>query len=321
MKLRQVYLTIIALTLLVSVCFVPLVTNESPSATAQTTNLISPLQTQEPENISISLLTPTNAATIDDDFNISFTFEPKINGTENKFYGADLMINGSIAASNNTALKPYESNTIYYKFSENSTCTWNIGLRNSTNTVYAPDDYSLIVELPSSIGVTVTLKTPDNGTKITDDFNCSFVYVPTVIGEDIFYGAMLVINGVAVASNQTDIKADEDNTIAYNFNSNGTYNWNIRLYNTSTNYVLAEDNYNFTIAVYVAPTATPTPTPTATPTSAPTATPTQAPTPTSTPTANNDLLTTLTIVIIIVIVISGVLVAVLILLRRRQPQT
>ena len=317
---KQVHFTIIALTLLVSLCFVPFVINDKPAATAQAISPISTLQVQDPENISVSLFTPINGETIDDDFNVSFTFEPKINGTD-KFFGADLIINGSIAASNHTALKPYESNTLYYKFSENSTCTWNIGLRNSTNTVYAPDDYSLTVEIPNPVGVAVSLKSPDNGTTVTNDFNCSFVYVPTAIGGDSFEGATLIINGVLADYNQSAITADEENTISYKFSSNGTYNWNIRLYNTSTNYVVSEDSYNFTVAVYVAPTSTPTPVPTATPTPTPTPTsiPTHAPTPTPTPSADNDLLTTLTIVIIIVIVISVVLVAVLILLRRRQP--
>ncbi len=321
MTTKQVYLTIIALTLLISVFCVPLVPTEKPVVTATATNPISPLQASEPENISVSLLTPTNAATIDDSFNVSFTFEPKINGTD-KFFGAELVLNGTIvAASNQTALMPYEDNIIYYVFSENSTCTWNIGLRNSTNIVYAPDDFTLTVEYPEPIGIAVTLIAPDNGTKITNDFNVSFVFVPTAFGGDTFEGAELLINGTKITYNQTAIIADENNTIYHKLNYNGTYNWNIRLYNTSTNYVAAADNYNFTLAVYVAPTATPTPAPTATPTPAPTSTPTHTPTPTPTPTTTDDaLLTTLTIVIIIVVVVAGVLAAVLVLLRRRQTQ-
>jgi hypothetical protein len=320
MPTKQAYLAIIALTLLVSICFSPLVFSEKPAASAQTPPLITPLQTLEPENISVNLLTPINDANLGDNFNVSFTFEPKINGTD-KFYGAELILNGTVvAASNQTALKPYEINTIYYVFSENSTCTWNIGLRNSTNTVYALNDYALTIEIPKPIGIAVSLKAPDNGTTVTNSLNCSFVFVPTIFGSDHFTSASLVINGIEYATNQTKLIADENNTIYFKFNNNGTYNWNIRLQN-DTNTVSAPSNYNFTVSVYVAPEATSTPAPTATSTPVPTAAPTNTESPpTPTPAPDNESLSTWAIVIIIVLVISVLLVVVLIMLRRRQSQ-
>ncbi len=315
---KQAYLAIIALTLLFSICCAPFVASANSSSTSQSTTAISPLQTSGDsfENISVSLSTPIHNDTITEDFNCSFTYVPSINGTD-QLYGASLIVNGSVVASNQTALVPYENNTIAYKFSENGTYLWNIRLQNSTSIVAAPNDYNLTVAIRSPDSIAVSLKAPDNGTTVSNDFNCTFTYVPTLSGTTKFYGASLVVNNTIVAYNQTAIIAGENNTINYKFSSNGTYNWNIRLQN-DTNTVTAPSNYNFTVSVYVAPTATPTPAVTQTPTPIPTATTTATPTATPTSSPDDTAFTTWLIVIIIVFVISGVLVAVLLLLRRRQ---
>ncbi len=314
---KEAYLAIIALTLLVSICFVPLVSSQDSTKASQATAQISPLQSggDSFENISVSLTTPLHNATITDDFNVSFTYIPAINGTD-KFYGASLVVNGSVVASNQTAITAYQNNTISYKFAENGTATWNIRLQNSTHTVTAPEDRNLTLSVYPSNFIAVTLKSPDNGTTISNDFNCSFVYYPTISGTDKFFGASLIVNGTLVASNTTAVTANTNNTIYYKFSQNGTYSWNIRLQN-STNNVSAPSDYNFTVAVYVAPTATPTPAPTATPTPAPTAHPATA-TPTPTPEPDNSVLSMWAIIIIVVFVICGVLVAVLVLLRRKS---
>jgi hypothetical protein len=315
---KQAYLAIIALTLLVSVCFVPLVLGVASSASPQSTNPISPLQTSDPvfENISVSLSTPVFNDTIVNDFNVSFTYVPSINGSD-KFYGASLIVNGSIVATNQTALTAYQNNTISYIFSSNGTSNWNIRLENSTNSVFAPSDYNVTLAVAPPNSIAVALKAPDNGTTVKNDFNCSFIFVPTLSGTDKFYSAALVVNGTSYGGNQTVISNGVNNTIYYKFTANGTYNWNIRLQN-STHTVTAPSNYNFTVAVYVAPEPTPTPVATPTPTPSPIpATPTATPTPTPAP--DNSSLTTWAIVIIIVFVISAVLAIVLILLRRRHP--
>ncbi|MGD6805471.1 MAG: hypothetical protein ACQCN4_00720 [Candidatus Bathyarchaeia archaeon] len=316
MTIKQAYLAIIALSLLVSICFVPFVQSNESSPASEPTIAISPLQTTEEfENISVSILSPIHNATISNDYNCSFIFKPAINGTGN-FLGASLMVNGTVVATNQTALTAYENNTISYKFPSNGTYIWNIGVQNISNVVWAPQDFNLTVAVPDKIAV--DLVSPTNGSTISNDYNCSFVFVPSVNGTDKFTSASLLINGSVVASNQTAIVAGENNTIYYKFTSNGTYNWNIRLQSESFT-VTAPSNYNFTVAVYVAPSATPTPTVTSTPTPtstsspAPTATPTSSPAPTE-PAWFNTWLT----VIIVVFIICAILVVVLILLKRKQ---
>ncbi|MGD6853389.1 MAG: hypothetical protein ACQCN6_15120 [Candidatus Bathyarchaeia archaeon] len=315
MTIKQAYLAIIALSLLVSICSVPLAQSDESSSSPEPTITISPFQaTEEFENISVSILSPVHNTTITDDLNCSFIYKPAINGTGN-FLGASLMVNGSIVATNQTALTPYANNAISYKFPSNGTYVWNIGVQNISNVVWAAEDFNLTVGVPDQIAV--SLKSPSNGAKITDDFNCSFVFVPSVNGTDKFTKASLIINGSTVASNQTAIIADQNNTIYYKFASNGTYNWNIQLQSESFT-VTAPSNNNFTVSVYVAPTATPTPTPTAVPTATPTAVPTATATPTPTPAP---LLadTTWLLVIIAALLIIAIIIAVLLILKRRKP--
>jgi len=313
MTIKQAYLALIALTLLFSVCFVSFSNIDAPSASAQETNTISPFQETEPDNISVSLLSPAHNATISSGYNCSFIFVPAINGTDH-FLGASLVVNGSVVTTNQTAITAYQNNTIYYKFPSNGTYTWNIGIQNTTNVVWAPADFNLTVAVPDKIAV--NLLSPANATTVKDDFNCSFVFVPTVDGTDKFTKATLLVNGSEVATNQTAIVAGQNNTIYYKFANNGTYYWNIRLQSESFT-VTAPSNYNFTVAVYVAPSPTATPTVTPTPTVEPTATPTPTPSPTPVPT---EPISTWLILIIAVVVICVILAVVLVMLRRPKKQ-
>jgi uncharacterized protein YegP (UPF0339 family) len=315
MKYKQSYLGLAVFMLIISSCLVPTVVSQSNPANPQQTNTIVPLQ-ESFQNMSVVLKGPAFNTTIDQDFNVSFTYEPQINGTD-IFYRADLVVNGSIVGTNQTAITSYQNNTIYYKFDANGTYIWNIRLQNSTTIITAPEAYNLTVAIPQSTLLSVKLKSPSNDATITNKFNVSFIFVPSINGTDKFYKASLWVNGTIVATNSTAIVADADNTIYYEFYDNGTYRWNIRLEN-STHTITAASNYNFTLSVHEAsPTATPTPTPTPAPTVTASPTPrppTATPSPTPAPEISLDLWT---LIIIAVIVFSVVLIITIFLLRRR----
>lgn len=173
----------------------------------------------------------------------------------------------------------------------------------------------------------VTLSAPSDDTTIST-WNCNFTYVPMISGSDYFVNATLVINGTATtASNQTAIQNSVPNKISYTFTSNGTYLWNVAVYN-STNVVFASVNNTLTVSVAPEPTPTPIPSPTPTPTPlimpsptpAPTATPTEepTPTPTATPTTQPFTVDGSLIVIVVLIVLAGILAAVIVLLWKKS---
>ncbi len=193
-------------------------------------------------------------------------------------------------------------------------------------------------QVPYPERISVLLEKPDNNSTKTDSFNCSFNFKPIVETNtsQTLQFASLVVNGSIVAANQTALASNATNSIWYQLSSNGTYHWNIKLVN-STNVVSASEDFNLTLAVYVAP--EPTPTPTAAPTQTPTPAPTLTPTPTSasiTPTPTITALPTETptpiptpppsgldawsIVIIVIILVVGLSAIAIVLLRNRNKR-
>lgn len=112
--------------------------------------------------------------------------------------------------------------------------------------------------------VSAALNQPTNASTTTTFLN-NFNYTPTIQGTDHFHNSSLIINGSIVASNSTALTNATINTIPYTFASNGTYLWNVQVYN-STHAVQATNNFTLTVGVYEAPepTSTTTVTPTAT---------------------------------------------------------
>jgi hypothetical protein len=312
MNNKKAYMSLAVFILIIASCFVPSVLSENSSAPIQT-NSITPFAEGDLENMSVTLLAPVLNATIDKDRNVSFTFFPAINGTS-QLTGASLWINGSRAEYNQSAIVPWANNTIYHKLGD-GTYLWNIKLENTTGIISATEDFNLTVTVREPTGISVALVAPTNGTTVSAGYNVSFTFLPKNNGTDQLTDAQLFINNNRVEYNQTKIVADQNNII-YHELTNGTYMWNVRLYN-STSFVTATDNYNFTVAVGPTPTATPTPAPTAVPTVAPTPTahPTATPTPTPEPGLGSDLWT---LIIVAVIVFSVVLIVTIFLLRRRQ---
>ncbi len=117
----------------------------TPTPTPTPSPTPTPTPTPLPPEIAVTLLAPNHNDTIRNSFNVSFIYRPDINGTGHSIEAADLYINGTLKASNPTAIKPGENNTIYYKFADNGTCTWNIRIRNSTTVVSAPSDFNMTV--------------------------------------------------------------------------------------------------------------------------------------------------------------------------------
>lgn len=174
---------------------------------------------------------------------------------------------------------------------------------------------------------TVTLNTPSDGSTI-GTFACNFTYVPLLVGNNSYLNAIMVINGVAQpsAANQTAIQNGTTNQIPYTFTANGTYQWNVMVYDNNSHSAAA--TANFTLTVTVLPAATPTPAPTPTPeetptptptpraTPAPTASPTPTPTPTETPTPEPISIDGSTVLAIGLVVLAVVLALVIVFLWR-----
>jgi hypothetical protein len=170
--------------------------------------------------------------------------------------------------------------------------------------------------------ISVALVKPDNNSTKTDSYNCTFQFTPTLVGADKLFSATLVLNGsVTTGTNTSALVSGTSSSFTYVLPSkNDTYHWNIILANSSTNVRAAED-FNLTLAVYVAPATSPTPAATPTPTPAPTVAPTTQPTavptpsPTPAPTGGLDIWT---IVIIVVILVAGFSVIAIVLLRHKH---
>jgi hypothetical protein len=169
----------------------------------------------------------------------------------------------------------------------------------------------------------VSLISPNNETKVTNSFNVSFTFKPTLSGSDNIEGADLFINGSKVGENQTAIANNQNNIIYYAFTSNGTSTWTVKVRN-STN-VITADLFSITMEVHVVdptPTPSPSPSPSPTPTVTPTPTPvppTYKPTATPTPTPEPEpALDTWTVVIIAVIAIIAVGAIVVLVLGRKK---
>src|SRR5665648_34009 len=147
MNSKQVYSAIILFSLLISSCFVPLSFSQEASPSPTPSSTPTPTPTPEPENISVTLLSPAHYYTKTNSFNVSFVFIPAINGTANKFEGADLFIDGNSVGGNQTVITPYVNNTIYHEFSSNGTYLWNVKVRNATTVVPAASDFNLTVSV------------------------------------------------------------------------------------------------------------------------------------------------------------------------------
>lgn len=104
------------------------------------------------------------------------------------------------------------------------------------------------VEAIPEEGISLTLDSPANESTVTE-FSNSFGYTPYLFGSDSFYNATLYVDGVGVASNSTAITNATLNTIGYSLPENGTYLWDIQLFNSTTG--LFSDNGNFTLTASV----------------------------------------------------------------------
>lgn len=145
--------------------------------------------------------------------------------------------------------------------------------------------------------LTVSLYSPFDESTLTTTFNNTFTYIPIINDTNDFFNfakLYIYVNGTATSAiSSATINNYTTNSITYNFASNGTYLWNVQVFDSAGS-AFASSNFTVTIAVpepTATPTASPTPTPTATPsptiqpTPTPTAwiPPTATPTPTSTP--------------------------------------
>ncbi len=133
MKIRQSYIAIIALALLIGASLFS-------SAQSQAIN--------EPQSIQVTLNTPVTNATITDNFNVTFTFTPIISGNDTLKL-ALLKIDDKVitTATNKTNLVTNITNVIEYTFTQNGTYLWNIQLQNSTGFVYAAEPFNITISI------------------------------------------------------------------------------------------------------------------------------------------------------------------------------
>lgn len=316
MNRKQAYLGITVFMLIVSFCFVPTVISENSPTSSDNPVTIFQEGEVSPSNMSITLVEPIDSATLDKAANVSFVFYPAINGSA-QLTGASLWINGSRVSYNQTAIVPWQNNTIYHQISQNGTYLWSVKLENSENNIVQSEERTLIVEKSEEIAV--ELVSPKNDATITNSFNVSFVFIPKINSSDYqLIGASLYIDNIRVEDNQTAIVPGEENVIYYVFSGNGSHRWNIRLHSSSGNSVFSSDSYNFTLAVAPAsPTPTPTARPTTTPTPSPTTSPTSTASPSPSPNGPETKVDLWTLIAVAVIVFSVVLIVTIFLLRRR----
>lgn len=111
---------------------------------------------------------------------------------------------------------------------------------------------------PVEESISIELNAPLNGSTVSA-YACNFNYTPTLLGSDSFQNASLIVNGSLVASNQTALVNATVNTISYTLPSNGTYLWNVQVFNSTVS-VFASENFTLTVGVYVPPEPTPSPT-------------------------------------------------------------
>ncbi|MGA2768011.1 MAG: extracellular solute-binding protein [Candidatus Bathyarchaeia archaeon] len=93
--------------------------------------------------------------------------------------------------------------------------------------------------------LSVSLNSPSNGaTQYTRA--ATFTYTPVCIGDNIF-NASLLMNGLSVESNTTNVQNNTVNSFSYTFTASGTYKWNVQVFN-STIGVSASSNYTLIVA-------------------------------------------------------------------------
>jgi hypothetical protein len=109
--------------------------------------LIFPASGDSPNILGVALNTPSDGSTITT-FGCNFTYTPMLSGSD-AYVGAKLVINGTVTtASNQTAIIDLTSNRIAYTFTANGTYLWNVQVQNSTNSVVASSNFTLIVSVP-----------------------------------------------------------------------------------------------------------------------------------------------------------------------------
>lgn len=96
--------------------------------------------------------------------------------------------------------------------------------------------------------LSLTLNSPVNDSVVAE-YAQTITYTPIIVGSSSFQNSSLYVNNTLVASNATTIQNATANTISYTFPSNGTYVWDVQVWN-STNAVFST-NGNFTLSVQV----------------------------------------------------------------------
>lgn len=128
--------------------------------------------------------------------------------------------------------------------------SWALGASVATTIYYdcvAVSDSYIGTESSVPESLSVELNSPTNASIVTA-YSQNFTYTPTLLGSDTIQNASLYIDNSLVASNSSSIVNATANGIAYNFTSNGTYDWAVGVWNT-THLVFPSSNYTLTVNV------------------------------------------------------------------------
>lgn len=113
----------------------------------------------------------------------------------------------------------------------------------------------------SEESISLVLDAPANESTVTM-FAQTMNYTPILIGSDNFSNATLYVNNSPVAYNQTAIENATVNNLSYTFPENGTYLWDVQVWNSTMPVWSSNGNFTLTVGVYEPdPTATPTASP------------------------------------------------------------
>ncbi len=144
MKIKQAYTAIFILTILANAYLVYVAGTEAQVTTP---------------TLTVGLNKPDNNTAKTDNFNQTFTFTPILT-TSDSFQRATLILNGTFAATNQTAISNNTVSSISYTFTGNGTWFWDIQLEATNHSPVTSTEYSATLLGARNITVAVFIPNP-----------------------------------------------------------------------------------------------------------------------------------------------------------------
>ncbi|MGB8779809.1 MAG: hypothetical protein WCD81_04075 [Candidatus Bathyarchaeia archaeon] len=220
--------------------------NSTYGVFAQANSTLTIIPPPEPTT-TVSLNAPSNGAN-QSSLSIAFAYTPTC--VADTIQNSSLWTNASgtwqSVLSNSSAIQNNTQNVFTYVFASAGTYLWNVEVYNSTTGVFAPSNYTLTVFLPSLLSV--ALNSPQNGVS-QSNATLVFSYVPTCVGDNIANSSLWTNatgSWLPTLTNSSAIANNTQNIFTYTFSANGTYVWNVQVFNRTTG-IFAPSNWTVTL--------------------------------------------------------------------------